>query len=39
MRELLRVVVGMVMWSVFMLVLGVVFRINWEIFMFGWSSI
>lgn len=38
MRELLRVIVGMVLWSVFILVVGVALRINWEIFLFGWNS-
>ena len=34
-----RLIVAMILWSVALIVLGVVLRINWELFLIGWSAL
>ena len=38
-KDLAAVLVGMLGWAVVLIVLGVVLRINWELFMLGWSAL
>lgn len=38
-KTLTAVLIGMVGWVILLVVFGFVFRINYEIFMFGWEFI
>lgn len=38
-KEVGYVLLGMLGWAVFLIVLGVVLRVNWELFMLGWSAL
>lgn len=38
-KEVGYVLLGMLGWAVFLIVLGVALRVNWELFMLGWSAL
>ena len=38
-KEVGYVMLGMLGWAVLLIVLGVVLRVNWELFMLGWSAL
>lgn len=38
-KEVGTVMLGMLAWAVLLIVLGVVLRVNWELFMLGWSAL
>lgn len=39
MRDFFQVLATLLVWAVFMVVFGVVLRINWELFMLGWGAL
>jgi hypothetical protein len=38
-KTLIGVIAGIMSWVILLIVLGFVFRVNYEIFMFGWGFI
>ena len=38
-RDFMWLLIGMAGWALAVMMLGIVLRMNWEIFLFGWNSI